>query len=159
MTGNSKKKNDGRPDDFPLDITCGSVGEGGDQEAAAGLPGSAPPPENNVRPGTGPKRGSTSHLATRPDAPSDRSADSESDGSGTARAGDINRRGSDRDSGRDRDGASDDSSPASDDSTDVVSFEAAFDEELAGEYGDLGPDAPRRSGGGGGGRGRGRGRR
>ena len=98
MTGNSKKKNDGRPDDFPLDITC-SVGEGGDQEAAAGL-GSAPPPENNVRPGTGPKRGSTSHLATRPDAPSDRSADSESDGSGTARAGDINRRGSDRDSVR-----------------------------------------------------------
>ena len=96
MTGNSKKKNDGRPDDFPLDITC-SVGEGGDQEAAAG---SAPPPENNVRPGTGPKRGSTSHLATRPDAPSDRSADSESDGSGTARAGDINRRGSDRDSVR-----------------------------------------------------------
>ena len=91
MTGNSKKKND-----FPLDITC-SVGEGGDQEAAAG---SAPPPENNVRPGTGPKRGSTSHLATRPDAPSDRSADSESDGSGTARAGDINRRGSDRDSVR-----------------------------------------------------------
>jgi len=69
------------------------------------------------------------------------------------------RGGSDRDSGRDRDGASDDSSPASDDSTDVVSFEAAFDEELAGEYGDLGPDAPRRSGGGGGGRGRGRGRR
>jgi len=65
----------------------------------------------------------------------------------------------DRDRGRDRDGDSDDSSPASDSDTEVVSFEAAFDEELAGEYGDLGPDAPRRSGGGGG-RGRGgRGRR
>ena len=103
MTGNSKKRNDGRPDDFPLDITC-SVGEGGDQHqeaAAAGLPGSAPPPEDNVRPSTGPKRGSMSHLATQPaDAASDRSADSESDGSGTARAGEINRRGSDRDSVR-----------------------------------------------------------
>ena len=65
-----------------------------------------------------------------------------------------------RDRGRDRDGDSDDDSPASDGNTEVVSFEAAFDEELAGEYGDLGPDAPRRSGGGGGGgRGRGRGRR
>ncbi len=43
-----------------------------------------------------------------------------------------------------------------------VSFEAAFDSELEGEFGDLGPDAPRRSGGGGGGRGGrggGRGRR
>jgi len=68
------------------------------------------------------------------------------------------RDGGDRDRGRDRDGDSDDSSPASDD-TETVSFEAAFDEELSGEYGDLGPDAPRRSGGGGG-RGRGgRGRR
>jgi polyribonucleotide nucleotidyltransferase len=65
----------------------------------------------------------------------------------------------DRDRGRDRGGDSDDDSPASDADTEVVSFEAAFDEELAGEYGDLGPDAPRRSGGGGGGRGRGRGRR
>jgi polyribonucleotide nucleotidyltransferase len=61
-----------------------------------------------------------------------------------------------RDGGRDRDGDSDDDSPASDSDTEVVSFEAAFDEELAGEYGDLGPDAPRRSGGGGRGRGRGR---
>jgi polyribonucleotide nucleotidyltransferase len=34
-----------------------------------------------------------------------------------------------------------------------VSFESAFDSELEGEFGDLGPDAPRRSGGGGGGRG------
>jgi polyribonucleotide nucleotidyltransferase len=32
-----------------------------------------------------------------------------------------------------------------------VSFESAFDSELEGEFGDLGPDAPRRSGGGGGG--------
>ncbi len=39
-----------------------------------------------------------------------------------------------------------------------VSFEAAFDDELSAEFGDLGPDAPRR-GGGGGGRGRGRGGR
>jgi polyribonucleotide nucleotidyltransferase len=69
----------------------------------------------------------------------------------------------DRDGGSDRDGDSDDDSPASDDGTEIVSFEAAFDQELAGEYGDLGPDAPRRNsgggGGGGGGRGRGRGRR
>ena len=40
-----------------------------------------------------------------------------------------------------------------------ASFEASFDEELSGEFGDLGPEAPRRSGGGGGGRGRGRGGR
>ncbi|MEM9465940.1 MAG: S1 RNA-binding domain-containing protein, partial [Actinomycetota bacterium] len=39
-----------------------------------------------------------------------------------------------------------------------VSFEAAFDSGLAEEFGDLGPEAPRRSGGGGGGGGRGRGR-
>ncbi|MBT7430915.1 MAG: S1 RNA-binding domain-containing protein, partial [Ilumatobacter sp.] len=36
-----------------------------------------------------------------------------------------------------------------------VSFESAFDSELEGEFGDLGPDAPRRSGGGGGRGGRG----
>ena len=73
--------------------------------------------------------------------------------------GDRDRGGRGRDGGRDRDGDSDDRSPASDSDTETVSFEAAFDEELAGEYGDLGPDAPRRSGGGGG-RGRGgRGRR
>ncbi|MEZ5165118.1 MAG: hypothetical protein R2695_01020 [Acidimicrobiales bacterium] len=48
--------------------------------------------------------------------------------------------------GRDRDGDSDDDSPASDDGdVESVSFEAAFDEELAGEYGDLGPGTPRRS--------------
>ncbi|MEM9522319.1 MAG: S1 RNA-binding domain-containing protein, partial [Actinomycetota bacterium] len=42
----------------------------------------------------------------------------------------------------------------------AVSFEAAFDADLAEEFGDLGPEAPRRSGGGGGGgRGRGRGGR
>ena len=40
-----------------------------------------------------------------------------------------------------------------------VSFESAFDSDLADEFGDLGPEAPRRSGGGGGGRGRGRGGR
>ncbi len=41
-----------------------------------------------------------------------------------------------------------------------VSFDASFDENLAEEFGDLGPESPRRSGGGGGGRGRGgRGRR
>jgi len=40
-----------------------------------------------------------------------------------------------------------------------VSFEEAFDAGLAEEFGDLGPEAPRRSGGGGGGRGRGRGGR
>jgi len=100
MTGNNKKNSDGRPDDFPLDITCSvdmNGGEGGDQSAAAGLPGSAPPP-NNVRPGTGPKRGSMGHVATQ-GAAGDRSAQSESDDSGTARAGD-NRRGSDRDSVR-----------------------------------------------------------
>ena len=39
-----------------------------------------------------------------------------------------------------------------------VSFESAFDSDLADEFGDLGPEAPRR-GGGGGGRGRGRGGR
>jgi polyribonucleotide nucleotidyltransferase len=49
---------------------------------------------------------------------------------------------------------------STDDDAEVVSFEAAFDADLAEEFGDLGPDAPRRSGGGGGGRGRGgRGRR
>ncbi|MDG2029003.1 MAG: polyribonucleotide nucleotidyltransferase [Acidimicrobiales bacterium] len=71
-------------------------------------------------------------------------------------------RGGDRDRGprRERDDNGDDS-PASDDSdAETVSFEAAFDAELSEEYGDLGPDAPRRSGaGGGGGRGRGRGGR
>ena len=41
----------------------------------------------------------------------------------------------------------------------AVSFDASFDEDLASEFGDLGPEAPRRSGGGGGGRGRGRGGR
>ncbi|MEO0493333.1 MAG: polyribonucleotide nucleotidyltransferase [Actinomycetota bacterium] len=40
----------------------------------------------------------------------------------------------------------------------TVSFEAAFDADLSDEFGDLGPEAPRRSGGGGGGGGRGRGR-
>ncbi len=40
-----------------------------------------------------------------------------------------------------------------------VSFDASFDENLAEEFGDLGPESPRRSGGGGGGRGRGRGGR
>ncbi|MDG1366915.1 MAG: polyribonucleotide nucleotidyltransferase [Acidimicrobiales bacterium] len=39
-----------------------------------------------------------------------------------------------------------------------VSFDASFDENLAEEFGDLGPESPRRSGGGGGGGGRGRGR-
>jgi polyribonucleotide nucleotidyltransferase len=77
------------------------------------------------------------------------------------RGGDRNRdrdRDGGRDRGRDRGGDSDDDSPRSDDDTETVSFEAAFDEELSAEYGDLGPDAPRRSGGGGG-RGRGRGGR
>ena len=40
-----------------------------------------------------------------------------------------------------------------------VSFESAFDSDLTDEFGDLGPEAQRRSGGGGGGRGRGRGGR
>lgn len=99
MTGNSKKSSDGRPDDFPLNISVDM--DGGDQ-SAAGLPGSAPPP--NVRPGTGPKRGSMGHVANQADAGSDRSASSESeffdDDSGTARAGHNNRRGSDRESVR-----------------------------------------------------------
>jgi len=50
-----------------------------------------------------------------------------------------------------------DAAPAADDTgADEVSFEAAFDADLADEFGDLGPDNPRRSGGGGrrGGRGR-----
>ena len=53
------------------------------------------------------------------------------------------------------------SDEAAEDSGDrvAVSFDASFDEDLASEFGDLGPESPRRSGGGGG-RGRGgRGRR
>ena len=53
------------------------------------------------------------------------------------------------------------SDEAAEDSGDrvTVSFDASFDEDLASEFGDLGPESPRRSGGGGG-RGRGgRGRR
>ena len=102
MTGNSKKSSDGRPDDFPLNISV-DMNARGDQ-SAAGLPGSAPPP--NVRPGPGPKRGSMGHVATQADAGGDRSASSESesfdDDSGTARAGHntSSRRGSDRDSVR-----------------------------------------------------------
>jgi polyribonucleotide nucleotidyltransferase len=56
---------------------------------------------------------------------------------------------------------SDSSEDAGEESGDrvAVSFDASFDEDLASEFGDLGPEAPRRSGGGGGGRGRGRGGR
>ena len=112
MTGNNKKSSDGRPDDFPLnisvDINAYGGGDGGDQ-SAAGLPGSAPPP--NVRPGTGPKRGSMGHVATQADAGSNRSASSESeffdDDSGTARASHKNRRGSDRESVRFQDEVAD----------------------------------------------------
>jgi len=55
---------------------------------------------------------------------------------------------------------SDSSEDAGEESGDrvAVSFDASFDEDLASEFGDLGPEAPRRSGGGGGGGGRGRGR-
>lgn len=53
------------------------------------------------------------------------------------------------------------SDEAAEDSGDrvTVSFDASFDEDLASEFGDLGPESPRRSGGGGGGGGRGRGGR
>ncbi|MEM8708535.1 MAG: S1 RNA-binding domain-containing protein, partial [Actinomycetota bacterium] len=63
--------------------------------------------------------------------------------------------------GGDAPDASSDAAPAEDaGDRESVSFEAAFDEGLADEFGDLGPEAPRRSGGGGGGgRGRGRGGR
>lgn len=105
MTVNSKKSGDERPDDFPLNI---SVDMNGDQ-SAAGLPGSAPPP--NVRPDIGPKRGSMGHVATQADAGSDRSASSESesfdDDSGTARAGHNKHRGSDRESVRFQDDVAD----------------------------------------------------
>ena len=66
------------------------------------------------------------------------------------------------DSGSSERDAADDASDAPADTADQVSvsFEESFDAGLADEYGDLGPDAPRRSGGGGGGgRGRGRGGR
>ena len=66
------------------------------------------------------------------------------------------------DAGGSSDGdAGDDGSDAAADTGDRVnvSFEDSFDAGLADEFGDLGPDAPRRSGGGGGGRGRGRGGR
>lgn len=114
MTGNSKKSSDGRPDDFPLNISV-DMNARGDQ-SAAGLPGSAPPP--NVRPGPGPKRGSMGHVATQADAGSDRSASSESksfdDDSGTARAGHNSRRGSDRDSVRFHDEVADGDDAAAD---------------------------------------------
>jgi len=59
-------------------------------------------------------------------------------------------------------GEASDAAPAAaevDGEQESVSFEEAFDAGLAEEFGDLGPEAPRRSGGGGGGRGRGRGGR
>lgn len=56
--------------------------------------------------------------------------------------------------------ASDDTPAEASGDRESVSFESAFDSNLADEFGDLGPEAPRRSGGGGGGgRGRGRGGR
>ncbi|MEL0139883.1 MAG: polyribonucleotide nucleotidyltransferase [Acidimicrobiaceae bacterium] len=56
--------------------------------------------------------------------------------------------------------ASDDAPAEASGDRESVSFESAFDSDLADEFGDLGPEAPRRSGGGGGGgRGRGRGGR
>ena len=56
--------------------------------------------------------------------------------------------------------ASDDTPAEASGDRESVSFESAFDSDLADEFGDLGPEAPRRSGGGGGGgRGRGRGGR
>ena len=58
-------------------------------------------------------------------------------------------------------GEASDAAPAAaevDGEQESVSFEEAFDAGLAEEFGDLGPEAPRRSGGGGG-RGRGRGGR
>ena len=54
--------------------------------------------------------------------------------------------------------ASDDTPAEASDDRESVSFESAFDSDLADEFGDLGPEALRRSGGGGG-RGRGRGGR
>ena len=54
--------------------------------------------------------------------------------------------------------ASDDTPAEASGDRESVSFESAFDSHLADEFGDLGPEAPRRSGGGGGGGGRGRGR-
>ncbi len=75
-----------------------------------------------------------------------------------ATGGDAGSGGSDRggrsDSGRSDSADSAPAEPAGD--RESVSFESAFDSELEGEFGDLGPDAPRRSSaGGGGGRGRG----
>ena len=56
--------------------------------------------------------------------------------------------------------ASDDAPAEASGDRESVSFESAFDSDLADEFGDLGPEAQRRSGGGGGGgRGRGRGGR
>ncbi len=56
--------------------------------------------------------------------------------------------------------ASDDAPAEASGDRESVSFESAFDSDLADKFGDLGPEAPRRSGGGGGGgRGRGRGGR
>ena len=55
--------------------------------------------------------------------------------------------------------ASDDAPVEASGDRESVSFESAFDSDLADEFGDLGPEAQRRSGGDGGGRGRGRGGR
>lgn len=55
--------------------------------------------------------------------------------------------------------ASDDAPAEASGDREPVSFESAFDSDLADEFGDLGPEAQRRSGGDGGGRGRGRGGR
>lgn len=55
--------------------------------------------------------------------------------------------------------ASDDAPAEASGDRESVSFESAFDSDLADEFGDLGPEAQRRSGGDGGGRGRGRGGR
>lgn len=61
--------------------------------------------------------------------------------------------------GGDASEASDDTPAEASGDRESVSFESAFDSNLADEFGDLGPEALRRSGGGGGGRGRGRGGR
>ncbi|MDW3219128.1 MAG: polyribonucleotide nucleotidyltransferase [Acidimicrobiales bacterium] len=101
-------------------------------------------------------------ISLKPEGAPD--SDKKSGGGRDRDRGERNDRGdrNDRDRGprRERDDNGDDS-PASDErDAETVSFEDAFDAELSEEFGDLGPEAPRRGGGGGGGgRGRGRGGR
>ena len=105
-------------------------------------------------------------ISLKPVGAPDNDRDRDSGRSGGGRDSGRSDRGRDRDGGRgggDRDrgnerGSRDNAAESTDGAHEAVSFEDAFDQELAGEFGDLGPEAPRRGGGGGRGRG-GRGRR